>query len=225
MSRISNALARLNRDSAPHFLRILCGVVSERAWSLRNWLAAAWWGVEGGAAMTSRGKVYFRRAPGSTIFIGRGVRILSTFEANLHGIDRPSMISTLRPGAEIRLGDQVGMSGAIICAQTSVTIGNRVLIGANCTITDTDSHAIDFRHRHVVGGLQESAVARDSEPIASRPVCIEDDVFIGMHSLILKGVTIGRGAVIAAGSVVTKNVAPFSIVGGAPASTIYRLPL
>jgi acetyltransferase-like isoleucine patch superfamily enzyme len=63
----------------------------------------------------------------------------------------------------------------------------------------------------------------NTQPYKRRPIIIEDDVWIGACAIILKGVTIGEGAIVAAGSVVTKNVEPYSLVGGNPAKLIkYR---
>ena len=58
------------------------------------------------------------------------------------------MLTTFRYGAEIEMGDNVGMSGTVIAAATKVTIGNRVFVGANTTITDTDSHSVNYRNRY-----------------------------------------------------------------------------
>ena len=90
-------------------------------------------------------------------------------------------------------------------AAERIVIGDRVQVGANSTIVDTDFHPLTAAER-----------ARDFLAGAHAPIIIEDDVFIGMNSLILKGlvlsrvevVTIGRGSVVGAGSVVTRNVPP-----------------
>jgi len=80
-------------------------------------------------------------------------------------------------------------------------------------IIDTDFHALDPAER-----------ARGAPSQLPRSVRIEDDVFVGTQALILKGVTIGRGAVVGAGSVVTKDVPPFTIVGGNPAQELGKTP-
>ena len=95
-------------------------------------------------------------------------------------------------------------------ARSVITIGKRVLIGAGACIWDTDFHPLDpiLRQQHATRGAKFA------------PITIEDEVFIGARSLILKGVSIGRGAVIGAGSVVTKNVDAGEIVAGNPARII-----
>ncbi len=130
------------------------------------------------------------------------------------------MISTLRPGAAIEIGSGAGMSGTVICAATSVRISDRVMLGGNTTVTDTDSHPLDFRERFAAHHGLDPRLADSATAVA--PVVIEDDVFVGMHAIILKGVTIGQGAVIAAGSVVSRDVPPGAIVGGVPARIVGR---
>jgi len=104
------------------------------------------------------------------------------------------------------------MTGSKIIAAESIEIGNRVMIGANSAIVDTDFHPLDplERQRDVLNGKH-------------RPVVIENDVFIGMDSIILKGVTIGEGSVIGAGSVVTKDVPSGVIVAGNPVKILKAL--
>ena len=101
------------------------------------------------------------------------------------------------------------MTGGAICAAERITIGRNVAVGANSTIADTDFHPLNsmIRHQHP----QESNTA---------PILIEDDVFIGMNCLVLKGVTIGHGSVIGAGSVVTKDIPPCVIAAGNPARVL-----
>lgn len=98
-------------------------------------------------------------------------------------------------------------SGTTICAQTSVQIGKKVMIGNYCMIMDTDFHAPD-----------DFTV----DP-ASAPIKIEDDVWLAARVIVLKGVTIGQGSVVSAGSVVAVNVPPYTLVGGSPARMIRRL--
>jgi carbonic anhydrase/acetyltransferase-like protein (isoleucine patch superfamily) len=92
----------------------------------------------------------------------------------------------------------------VISVECMVSIGSNCLIAEETKIFDNNSHSIDFKNRRMT--------VNDAGPIV-----IEDDVWIGMNSIILKNVTIGRGAVVAAGSVVTKNVAPMTLVGASPA--------
>jgi maltose O-acetyltransferase len=106
----------------------------------------------------------------------------------------------------VEIGRDVSIAAFVhIWGGGGVHIGDRVLIGSHCAITSET-------HDHRVAGMNASHVAK--------PVVIEDDVWLGAHAVILPGITIGRGAVIGAGAVVTKNIEPMSIVGGVPAKPI-----
>lgn len=184
-------------------------------------LSASWWGIALGLDNQFVGHISFTRTRNSTISIGSGGRFLSSATANRHGLNRACMITTLRPGALIRVGDHAGFSGAVICAAERVEIGDRVMLGANVTVTDTNSHPVDYRKRHP-SEFSTPWEETDSE-VAVRPVVIGDDVFVGMHCLILKGVTIGAGAVVGAGSVVSNDLPPRCIAAGNPARVIRML--
>ena len=95
----------------------------------------------------------------------------------------------------------------MVDASQSIRIGSNCMIGPFCYITD---------HDH---GTAASTLIQSQELI-SRPVVIEDDVWIGAHVCILKGVRLGKGSVIGAGSVVTKNVGPCEVVAGVPARVV-----
>jgi acetyltransferase-like isoleucine patch superfamily enzyme len=88
---------------------------------------------------------------------------------------------------------------------TSIKIGENVAIAEDVIIRDSDNHPVNNGHENI-----------------SKPIVIGDKVWIGMRATILKGVTIGDGAIIAAGSVVTKDVAPGTLVGGVPAKLIKK---
>ncbi len=119
------------------------------------------------------------------------------------------MIINIAPNATIEIGDDVGMSGCSITAREKVSIGNRVLIGSGVLIFDNDAHPICPANRRY-----------NYEGVVSKPVIIHDDTFIGARAIIMKGVEVGEGSIVAAGSIVTKSVPPFSIVGGNPAKII-----
>ena len=113
--------------------------------------------------------------------------------------------------------------GSRIWSQESVEIGNHVLIAHLVDIHDTDSHPLDHQARRadierILGGRDYASVVKTA------PVVIEDDVWIGFKASILKGVRVGRGAVIAAAAVVTKDVPAFTLVAGNPARVLRELP-
>jgi acetyltransferase-like isoleucine patch superfamily enzyme len=145
-----------------------------------------------------------------TIKIGKRFHAQGLIKYNVFGIIQPNVMN-VRPKAEIVLGDDVGVSGSTISASRSIRIGNRVLIGSGCVICDSDAHPIHPDDRQI------------SEKTKSQPIIIEDDVFIGARSIILKGVTIGKGSVIGAGSVVTKDVSPMCIYAGNPAKFVKEI--
>jgi len=112
----------------------------------------------------------------------------------------------------LKIGNNVGISDTAIVCYKSVTISDNVTIGGNVVIYDTDFHSLNKEHR------QDWAV--DMQNTKCAPVIIERDAFIGAHSTILKGVTIGEGAIVGAGSVVTKSIPKNEIWAGNPAKFI-----
>ena len=109
-----------------------------------------------------------------------------------------------------------------IWSAASIEIGDRVLISHNVNIHDTNAHSIDpqIRYRHFVETMTTGFPRENTVDIVSSPIVIGDDVWIGFNSIILKGVKIGRGVIVAAGSVVTKDIPEFSIVAGNPAKIV-----
>lgn len=149
---------------------------------------------------------------GSTIRVGDRVTLRSWPASNPLAPNHPVVLATRQPEAVITIGDDCGFTGATLVAAERIQIGQRVQVGANCTIADTDFHPITPAGR-----------AQDFLAGAHAPILIEDDVFIGMQSLILKGVTIGRGSVVGAGSVVVKDVPAGVVVAGNPARVVKDL--
>lgn len=121
--------------------------------------------------------------------------------------------------ASIEIGNNTGISSACIWAKEKIKIGNNVKIGGDCIIMDTDAHNLDFRIRRDTS-LDRTGRSLDTSTANSSPIVIEDDVFIGTKSIILKGVTIGARSIIAAGSVVTKSLPADCIAGGNPCRVI-----
>lgn len=107
--------------------------------------------------------------------------------------------------------------GSRLWSESCIIIGDRVLIGHNVDIHDSNDHPIDYkeRHKHYCDILSVGFI--DKYNLCSQPVTIEDDVWIGFGAAIMKGVTIGKGAIIAAHAVVTKDVPPYTVVAGNPA--------
>ncbi len=115
-------------------------------------------------------------------------------------------------GARLTIGDNVGMSSTRLWIHDSVTIGDNVKIGACVLITDTDAHPMDYMARRTT-----------NEGTKSAPIVIEDDVWIGAHSVVLKGVTIGARSIIGAGSVVTRSIPADCVAAGNPCRVIRRV--
>ena len=148
-----------------------------------------------------------------SLTIGNGFKCNNKVTSNSIGLIQPCVFNIATEGAEIVIGNNVGISGSTINATKSIKIGNNVLVGSGCLITDTDSHPINWQDR--INNLNEKT--------ESSPIVIEDNVFIGARSIILKGVTIGKNSVIGAGSVVTKSIPENCIAGGNPAKVIKYL--
>lgn len=115
----------------------------------------------------------------------------------------------LAPHRHVLLGDQVGIGGRCLI-QADMEIGNKVMIASNVAFLNRDEHNYD-----VVGkAMWDSGKAQKSK------IIIEDDVWIGHGVILLSPLRVARGAIVAAGSVVVKDVPPYAIVAGNPAKTI-----
>lgn len=111
-------------------------------------------------------------------------------------------------------GTSIPKGSTFYCTNAPLTIGKKVIFGPHPTII-TGDHRIDIIGKHIIDVADEEKL-----PENDLPVVIEDGVWCGANVTILKGVTIGRGSVVAAGAVVTKSCAPYSIIGGVPAKLI-----
>ena len=134
-------------------------------------------------------------------------------------------IFLMTPDARCTIGQHcfLGMESRL-WVQRRITIGNFVLIAPRVDIFDNDSHPLDATARREDAIDQfERKRAMSYNHVAAADVVIDDDVWIGTKSTIMKGVHLGRGAVVAAASVVTRDVPPFTLVGGNPAREIRQL--
>ena len=148
------------------------------------------------------------RAYNSKILIGDGCSFRSDKSSNLIGLNRKCIISTFGEGTVLKIGNNSGFSGTVIGAANSITIGNNVLSGANVLITDFDWHPINPKKRHT------------SEGVKNAPIVIGNNVWLGINSVVLKGVTIGDNTVIGANSLVVKSIPANVIAAGNPCKVI-----
>jgi acetyltransferase-like isoleucine patch superfamily enzyme len=154
--------------------------------------------------MLSGGLPYILGSP--RVILGSGVRMHGgTFIAAAHMPERP----VLEVGDESYLG-----YGLTIRLARRISIGKNCIIADGVCVTDTDGHPLDPVKR---------AKGEPVEPDQVEPVFIEDHAWIGPRCIILKGVRIGRAAVVGAGSVVTKDVPPFAVCAGNPAKVVKML--
>ncbi|MHB0912208.1 MAG: acyltransferase [Armatimonadota bacterium] len=135
----------------------------------------------------------------SHLVMGKNARLIITGSFNVfHDSD-----IKLFPSATLQLGGGYAMQGLQIRCKESVSIGRNAAIGREAIILDSDFHTM------LIEGYQ-----------MSQPVIIRDNVWIGARCMVLKGVTIGDGGIVAAGAVVTKDVPSASIAAGVPAKII-----
>lgn len=167
-------------------------------------------GISYGSDLTTYGTIFIRGK--GTIKIGHNVMITSCRETNPIGGDVKTILFTKNQG-EIVIGDRTGISNVSIVAMERVTIGSDVMIGANCKLYDHDFHSIKLEER----------LMYPDPGVKSAPIEIKDGAFIGAHSIVLKGVTIGEKSVIGAGSVVTKSIPDGEIWAGNPCKFIRKI--
>jgi acetyltransferase-like isoleucine patch superfamily enzyme len=134
---------------------------------------------------------------------------------------------------EVVIGNRVYLAGGNIICNHKIEIEDDVFISWGIYFFDNDSHSLDYKERlldmqnHLKdwrNGLTNYNISKNWKNVKFAPIKICRYAWIGMESKILKGVTIGEGAIVAAGSVVVKNVEPWTIVGGNPAKVIREMP-
>jgi len=156
------------------------------------------------------GKIFIRNA--GEITIGNNFKANSGKNYNPIGGDT-TIRFIVRSKGHLIIGDNVGISNSTFVCWDRIEIGDYVYIGGSCKIWDTDFHSLNPIERRHNGDKQ----------VRTSPIKIGDYAFIGGNSIILKGVTIGKNSIIAAGSVVTRYVPDNEVWGGNPAKFIKKL--
>ena len=131
-------------------------------------------------------------------------------------------LSFERASASITIGARTFIGASHLLAATELVIGDDVLISWGVTIVDHDSHSLRFSER--ANDVQDWGAGRkDWSAVRMAPVRIGDKAWLGFNAAILRGVTVGEGAIVGAGAVVTKDVPPWTVVAGSPARPIRTL--
>jgi len=187
-------------------------VVINSARKLLDWLARLRLSGCAGVSAAHRTRVAWRKirfVNGCALSIGSGSIV-------------ESVIRYDRPGAAIRIGERTFIGASTLVCAESIEIGDDVLVSWGCTFVDHNSHSLSWRHRSrdvtnwFVG-------KKDWEGVERSPVRIGNKAWIGFNVIVLKGVSIGEGAIVGAGSVVTRDVPPYTVVAGNPARPIREL--
>jgi acetyltransferase-like isoleucine patch superfamily enzyme len=152
-------------------------------------------------------------------------RFRSTREPGLVLGDRVQVYTwtefNIDPAGTVEVGEDSVLVGAVFMCAESIRIGRRVIVSYNVTIADSDFHPRDpeLRKQDAMANAPQGDRSR-RPPVIARPVVIEDDAWIGIGAIVLKGVRVGRGARIGAGAVVTSDVPPGATVAGNPARLV-----
>lgn len=174
--------------------------------NIYNRIVLSYRDVKYGNGLKINGQIFLRGK--GKLILGNNVRINSSLESNPIGGNTRTTFH-ISENAKVCIGNNVGISNTAIVSKVAINIGNDVLIGGGCKLYDTDFHPVNPEER-----------LKNCNRGKCKVINIEDNVFIGAHSIILKGVTIGKNSVIAAGSIVTKDVPNNELWGGIPAKFI-----
>jgi len=167
--------------------------------------------LQPGAMLHSSARIRNARGDSSKILIGCHTRVLGD-------------LSTFGHGGEIRIGEwcYIGEASRIWSA-ISIELGDRVLVSHSVNIFDSLTHPIGAAARHE----QVKQIFEEGHPLSlsldESPVRIQNDAWIGAGAMIMRGVTVGEGGIVAAGAIVTRDVPPYSIVAGNPAVLVREL--
>ena len=180
---------------------------------VRTWLYLRWLRRQPGVTV---GTVRVEGIPiidvrnGGRLIIEDNVRLKSRNELYHLNLFAPVKLYADRPGAVVKIGANTRIYGTCIHAFASVEIGRNCLIAGNCQIMDANGHELSFTD------VDNRPFTAD-EPI---PIVIEDSVWLGSGTIVTPGVRVGRGSVIGAGSVVTRDIPPMCLAAGNPARVI-----
>lgn len=126
------------------------------------------------------------------------------------------------PCGEVAVGDRCYLGASHLVCHTGISIGDDVIMSWGVTVVDHDSHSLNWAERqHDVADWMRGVKRWDS--VTVRPVRIGDKTWIGFGASILKGVSVGEGAVVGANAVVTRDVPPYTVVAGNPARVVRQL--
>lgn len=186
-----------------------------------------------------------KKAIASQVDLGKGTILLDNFglDFRIGKEDRPYVVTgencilglycifeTL--SGKITIGNNVHITSATCICKSGIEIGDDVTMAFGIMLYDHNSHSIDWEHRKhdneqcyadYVSYQGNNLINKDWTHVVSKPIVIESKVWIGYGVSILKGVRIGEGAIVGAGSMVTKDVEPWTVVGGNPAVVLKRL--
>lgn len=176
--------------------------------------------VKYGKGLLLKGVPVIFNKKGAELTLGNNVTIKSSFLSNLVGLYSRTIIVTRAPGAYIRIGDNVGMSGVTIYARKVIEIGENTAIGGNTKILDNDFHPIEAETRNK---LLADKNGGDSDLVPAKPIKIGKNCFIGCNAIILKGTELGDGCVVGAGAVVSGKFEAGSVIVGNPGRVIRKL--
>ena len=176
--------------------------------------------VKYGKGLLLKGAPVIFNKKGAELTIGENVTIKSSFLSNLVGLYSKTIIVTRAPGAYIRIGNNVGMSGVTIYARKGIEIGENTAIGGNTKILDNDFHPIEAETRNK---LLMDKNGGDSDLVPAKPIKIGRNCFIGCNAIILKGTELGGGCVVGAGAVVSGKFEANSVIAGNPARVIKKV--
>jgi acetyltransferase-like isoleucine patch superfamily enzyme len=168
-----------------------------------------YWNVDFGEKFRIQGRIKLVNM--NSITVAKNVRMISGFGNFVGG----EMCLSLYCGqnGRIVIGENTGISNAVIIAQEKITIGKNVFIGGGSRIYDNDFHP----HRSI------DRLKDGEQIIPTKSIEIGDNVFIGGHTIILKGTIIGEGSIIGAGSIVSGTVPPYQVWAGNPAKMLREI--
>lgn len=178
--------------------------------SLKNYFLLKLNKVKFGQNLHIVGKVFVRNK--GNFVIGDNCCFRSGIRENPVGIHH-SLIFDVKPNAIIQIGNNVGISNAVIVSCEKIIIEDDVMIGGSVQIYDSDHHSINYEKR----------LSNFDDDIVTKPIILKRGCFIGVGSIILKGVTIGEKSIVGAGSIVTKSIPDNEIWAGNPVKFIKKI--